>query len=233
MGNSISDVYINLNNALDRCNEAFAARNIEPANTLYEIGDRIELLEVDNTSKDAIIAAIISGTVTEIPDENVSRIDDYVFAGCPSLKSANLPLCSYVGYGAFHSCTSLTSVNLPACSHVDTMAFYNCTSLTSTNLPVCEKVGQQAFERCTSLTSINLPICSYIDDYAFYYCTALSSITLGCSQVVNLNGNSVFYKTSLNSIYVPASLVDAYKVAGDWVKYASNIIAMEVPENEQ
>ena len=171
-------------------------------------------------------------TWTEFIDNKTTKIADYVFYSCSSLTSVNLPVCSYVSSYAFRGCSSLTSIDLPVCSLIGGYTFANCSSLTSVNLPVCSYVGDCAFSKCTSLTSINLPVCSYVGGSAFRGCSSLTSVKLGYSQVVKLSNANVFtstpmsnstYTGSFGSIYVPASLVDAYKSATNWVTYADRI----------
>ena len=58
----------------------------------------------------------------------------------------------------------------------------------------------------------------------------INLITIGYSGVCSLDGISVFDDTkitsSTGSIYVPASLVDAYKSAKNWSAYSNRIFAM-------
>ena len=155
-----------------------------------------------------------------------SYIGGGAFYKCP-LSQVSLPVCSYIGGGAFGYCSSLSQVNLPMCISVWGTAFEYCTSLTQVSLPMCELIGARAFEYCRELSQVNLPICSYIDAAVFRYCSSLSRITIGYSSVCSLYSTNVFDDTqitsSTGSIYVPVSLVSAYKSAPNWSVY-SNII---------
>ena len=176
-------------------------------------------------------------------------INDNVFDECSSLSQISLPMCSYIGNGAFGYCYSLSQVNLPICETVNTVVFTNCSHLTSIDLPMCKVVGQQAFDECSSLSQVNLPMCSYIGsyafrncyslsqislpvcnyiaDYAFWFCSSFNIITLGYSSVCSLINSNAFSKTqitsSTGSIYVPTSLVDAYKSATNWSYFSTQI----------
>ena len=156
-----------------------------------------------------------------------SYIGTSAFNSCSSLSQVSLPVCSYIGGGAFGYCSSLSQVNLPMCISVWATAFEYCTSLTQVSLPMCEFIRFRAFEYCRALSQVNLPICSYIAAAVFRYCSSLSIITIGYSSVCSLYSTNVFDDTqitsSTGSIYVPASLVDAYKSAENWSVY-SNII---------
>ena len=166
-------------------------------------------------------------SLTKISLPMCSYIGTYAFNSCSSLSQVSLPVCSYIGGGAFGYCSSLSQVNLPMCISVWATAFEYCTSLTQVSLPMCEFIRVRAFEYCRALSQVNLPICSYIADAVFRYCSSLSRITIGYSSVCSLYSTNVFDDTqitsSTGSIYVPASLVDAYKSAENWSVY-SNII---------
>ena len=166
-------------------------------------------------------------SLTQVNLPMCEYIGGYAFQYCSSLSQVNLPMCSYIGNDAFYSCRSLSQVSLPVCSYIGYNAFDNCTSLSQVNLPMCSYIGREVFNNCTSLSQVSLPVCSYIGEYAFWHCSSLSIITIGYSGVCSLDGINVFNSTqitsSTGSIYVPASLVDAYKSAPNWSEF-SNII---------
>ena len=135
---------------------------------------------------------------------------------------------SFVYSSAFES-KQVETVNLPNCLYVGKWAFANCISLSQVSLPVCSSIDEGAFRNCDSLSQVSFPVCSYIKDNAFWYCSSLSRITIGYSDVCSL-GSSVFYKTkitsSTGSIYVPSSLVSAYKTATNWSYFKNRIFAI-------
>lgn len=155
-----------------------------------------------------------------------TRVGGTAFENCRSLSQVSLPKCTSVGGGAFTNCESLSKINLPSCRELVYRAFYGCTSLTQVSLPVCSQIGENVFYNCTALSEIVLPKCEYIGTYAFGYCSSLSVITLGCSVVCSLSSYAFYgtwIETLSGSIYVPSSLVSAYKTADLWYQY-SNII---------
>ena len=158
---------------------------------------------------------------------NCLYVGDKAFFHCTSLTTVNLPTCTIVYGDAFGYCRSLSQISLPMCSSIRAAAFAYCSSLSQISLPVCSYIGGAAFGDCYSLTQVSLPLCSYIGSFTFYKCSSLSRITIGYSSVCSLYSTNVFYNTqitsSTGSIYVPASLVDAYKSAENWSVY-SNII---------
>ncbi len=169
-----------------------------------------------------------------------------VFQNCTSLTSVNFPVCQEIHDNAFAGCTSLVSVNLPVCQEIRDNAFQSCSSLTQITLPSLEYFGfiggniftpaTDVFRDCTNLSEVNLPICESLGYSMFYGCNNLMKLTLGYSSRVRLHDQDTFantpmldssYTGSFGSIYVPASLVDAYKVADNWSAYADRITAIE------
>ncbi len=175
-------------------------------------------------------------------------VGTYAFGNCSSLSYVNLPVCSYIYTYAFQSCRSLRnivipqceriegaafmwcgfySISLPMCSYLSGGVFYGCSSLTYIDLPVCEVLAGGTFENCNHLSSIVLPVCSSIGQNTFKGCTILKSITLGSTSVCSLANSGVFSGTDIlsysGSIFVPYSLVSAYKRASGW-KFFSNRI---------
>ena len=160
-----------------------------------------------------------------------SYIGSNAFRTCSSLSQVNLPMCSYISSSAFQSCRSLSQLSLPVCSYIGSNAFDDCRSLKQLILPECNYIGRIAFYSCRSLAQASLPVCSYIGEYAFGDCSSLSRITIGYSGVCSLDGISVFDGTkitsSIGSIYVPTSLVNAYKSAVNWSNFSSRIFPIE------
>ena len=178
-------------------------------------------------------ACINYGSLTSIDLPVCSIIRNNAFGGLRNLSDVSLPKVKYIDNGAFNNCNSLTSIYLPECKMILNNAFEECHYLSIISLPVCEYIGSSAFkgtmQKTDNYLSINLPVCSYIGDYGFYWCEKLKSITLGSTSVCVLGGNTVFGTTSINvgSIFVPASLVDAYKSAEYWSAYSNRIFPIE------
>ena len=94
-------------------------------------------------------------------------------------------------------------------------------------------IGQYAFCGCDALTTVDIPMVTSIDDYAFWKCTNLSVLILrNTAGVVSIYEYSyALYSTAIASgngyIYVPAALVDSYKVTSRWQNYANQFRALE------
>ena len=171
---------------------------------------------------------LLSGTTKAI----ASNFTSYLSVSKSDITGVSLPECRYIGNEAFAYYSTLNQVNIPECRYIYDFAFDNCGSLSQISLPVCEYIGEAAFQHC-SLKQVSLPKCSYIGNGAFLQCLPLMSITIGYSGVCNMNVTDIdaFEGTYIGygngSIYVPASLVEAYKSAENWSKYSSQIFPIE------
>ena len=163
-----------------------------------------------------------------------SYFTSYLSISKSDITNVSLPECRYIGEDAFNGCDTLNQVNLPECRYIYAFAFNDCRSLSQISLPECRYIDEAAFQHC-SLKQVSLPKCSYIGTGAFLQCLPLMSITIGYSSVCNMNvtdfdidafeGTYIGYGNG--SIYVPASLVEAYKSAENWSKYSSQIFPIE------
>ena len=152
---------------------------------------------------------------------------DYAFRYCGNLTTVSMPKCSYVGSQCFFHCDSLSTISLPACTTLYDYAFRYCGNLSSVSLPNVVRMSGYCFANCVSLQTISLPNCSYVSRYAFWSCTNLKTIYMGTARSVvakMTQSNALLDCSALQSIYVPASLVDAYKKASNWSYYSSLIV---------
>ena len=160
------------------------------------------------------------------------------FSDCTSLTTVNLPEC-YDIEREFAGCTALSEISLPKLETILT-GFRGCPSLTTVNFPKCSVI-ENAFAECTALEEITLPSLSEIFAPAFSGCVRLISLYLPGSSVAALYNsaalsNYVFVSTPIGgyskvagrygSVFVPASLVGAYKSALGWSSIASRITAL-------
>lgn len=163
---------------------------------------------------------------------NCISIGSSAFYSCSNLVSVSLPECNEIGSGAFYRC-GFSEIYLPECKRIYETAFANCSNLSYISLPKCEYISGPAFGALagtfekTKISSIFLPVCSFIGANVFKYTEYLTEITLGYSSVCSLNNSNTFNNTqitsSTGSIYVPVSLVDAYKSAKNWSYFSNRI----------
>ena len=187
-----------------------------------------EIINLDNSASFVASYAFDGNrTIQTVNLPYATSVGNNAFQNSRLLTQVSLPVCSYIGNNAFYNCFLLNQVSLPMCSYIGNSVFRNCPSLTQVSLPVCSYIGNNAFQSCSSLTQVTLPMCSYISIFAFSRCSSLSIITIGYSGVCNLVGSNAFSATPITSgtgsIYVPTSLVDAYKSATNWSYFSTQI----------
>lgn len=170
--------------------------------------------------------ALVMKTISVYSNDRVSMIGNYAFYMCSALKSVDLQLCMSVNSHAFAYCKNLASLSLPNCLYLGSSTLYYCTSLASISLSKCKYVDDWALYNCTALASIDLPLCEYLGSRAFYGCSILAQVYLNSvSSVTTIQSNTFSKCPNLTSIYVPASLVNAFKTAPNWSSIAYNIVA--------
>ena len=140
------------------------------------------------------------------------------FYNLSNLQSLYLPECQYVE--DIYNFSSLSTIDLPKCKVITSIN--NCSRIKSINLPMCECLLGNNFNGFYGLTSINLPVCNYMESIGEVGNNC--SLTLGSNEVCYLSGT---LHTYITSIYVPASLVDAYKSATNWSQYSNRIFPIE------
>lgn len=148
----------------------------------------------------------------------VTKLGDYVFKGCSSLKQPSLSASVIsIGTGCFMDCENLLYVSFyGAIKEYPKDCFKNCPKLirtggTATAFNALRKIGESAYEGCSSLTSstswyleryANL---EEIGDLAFKDCKTLSASTL--SATVNTIGNHAFDGcTNMNSLTLKGTI---------------------------
>lgn len=148
--------------------------------------------------------------------------------------SVNLPNVQTTGTNTFYSCQQLTTVSMNECTSLNSSCFAECIRLQTLSLPKCEYIGDRCFQGAFQSNttgvhiSLDLPVCSYIGASAFYWTQRSLTLTLGYSGIVSIPNGTQFVNTTVESIYVPASLVEDYKVANYWSNYANKIFP--IPE---
>ena len=148
------------------------------------------------------------------------------FAGCTKLEYVSVPLL--IGNtidGIFMSCYALSRIELPECDYLWDNTFRYCSALNYVSIPKCGAIYDYCFWGCINLERIDLPVCSKINHGAFSGCTKLSEVILRSSSVVylerySISGDTTFQGTLIEArqggIYVPSSLVNAYKYTSRW-----------------
>ena len=206
---SLNDVYINDISAW--CNINFNGGNSQPfmyANNLY--------------LNEEIITELI------IPN-NLREIKPFVFYGCASLTSVEIP-CSVISIGnsAFSDCENLVKIEIPnSITSIGSNAFSRCKGLTNIEIPnSVTSIGNYAFSNCVGLTSIEIPnnVIS-IGDGMFYYCNNLTNVLLP-NNTTSIGEKMFFYCSKLKKIQIP----DNVTTIGNSAFYGcSNMTSVNIP----
>ena len=99
--------------------------------------------------------------------------------------------------------------------------------LASVSLPNATRIEVQACVRCHLLTDVSLPKVTFIGSGAFTACEALTVLRIGLqSNVVCTLENTSAIPANIQTIYVPASLANAYREAENWSTFADKIVGI-------
>ena len=163
--------------------------------------------------------------------ENVTKIGNYAFYNCSSVKCITIPnsITSIGGY-AFSGCSSLESITIPnSVSSIGEWAFYNCVSIASLTIPnSVSSIGWSAFNGCLGQLIIDSKVIeencisgpaeyvqgmkfssviigenvTKIGAYVFYNCSSIENLTI--SNSVTSIGKYTFYGCSnIRSVTIP------------------------------
>lgn len=149
---------------------------------------------------------------------SVTEIAQYAFYDCIALSTITFPdNITILQVHTLGGCSSLEVVNLPSNLEViSNFVFNKCTSLQTITIPnKVTMIGMSCFSETTSLESITLlnripPILS-----------SISAPTVQTEAIVK----TIFNKSSIKNIYVPAEAVVGYQ--SSWAYYASLIKKIE------
>lgn len=127
-----------------------------------------------------------------------------------------------IGYEAFMSCKSLYNVTIPdSITTISMRAFMDCPFSKITIPDSVTTIGYAAFGMCSMLTEIVVPSSvTSVAPYAFAYCSKLKTIVIeeGIKQLnayvfansYAVSAGQVYTNTSLETIYIPASVTRIY-----------------------
>lgn len=167
--------------------------------------------------------------LTTVNAPEATSIGNTAFYFCSRLSTIFAPKTTTIGQTAFSACENLQKAEFPVLKTIGGRAF-NGTGLKNVNYPLITSIPYSAFERCDSLIKADFTNVTSIGSSAFYKATVLETVILRGSSVATL-ASSVFSGTPIANgtgyIYVPSTLVAAYKNATNWATYANQIRAIE------
>ena len=177
-------------------------------------------------------------------------VGSYAFSGCSAMDGANIGTNVSLGTYAFSDCSALTFVIMSNGVSVGQSAYSGCISLTSVVLPEdMTSLPVGCFMNCTSLSTITWPTeLATIGNDAFNGCpfngcgyalqlpssitaigsrafTTLRHLILPSNTPISIASDSFFVNYTV--LYVPANMVDMYKVRTNWSNYSNRIRPIE------
>lgn len=155
---------------------------------------------------------------------SLTSIGQYAYSGCTALTSATVGNGVSIGQYAFSGCSSLVSVVLPEdMTTIPAYCFQNCTGLTTISWPsALTTIGDNAFAGCLFKDSdFALQLPSSVTTIGSNAFGALHHLILPSSTPISITSNS--FMVDYTVLYVPAGMVEMYKVRTNWSNYADRI----------
>lgn len=201
----------------------------------------------------ALVAFVDNSMLGAFENADIKRVGTYGMYG-RTFQSCNLPNATSVGMDAFKECKNMVSVDLPKVTSVMSGAFAKCYKLATVNAPLLATLdGTNIFESCTALVKLVLPALKSVRtnalggsklyapsslkvldmlggkkggiDTNLTYCTSFTTLVLRDTLGVTGTGSN-FALGASHKVYVPDSLLEQYKTATNWSKYASQIFPL-------
>jgi hypothetical protein len=199
--------------------------------------------------------------IVDLKANNLTALPTKCFAECRYLASVNAPKVTQINERAFYNCTKLNKIVFSEeLNEIGTYAFYsapiveidlkNVTILKEYTFKYCESlkkviarnattVNGYVFDSAVSLEYLFFPSLTTITgNTAFFYTSGSKVCLLLPGDVVPTTTSANFFgfgTPSTNShpnIYVKDELVDSYKTATNWSKFASYIYPISSYEGE-
>ena len=158
--------------------------------------------------------------------DGISEIPASTFFGCESLQGIALPKSiKKIGNSAFENCLALESIALPA--HLTEIGNYSFqkTSLTEIVFPKqLASVGINSFsqnQKLKDITFSNGTVTVNLGNGAFSLCESLNTVILR-GNITSLPA-SLFQYSEINTLYIPATVIDISDTAFDYDTPPKNI----------
>ena len=171
---------------------------------------------------DSEFVGLVEGTYTQLYNEDVTKVENYVFQNNQSIVSVNFPNAINTGGTAFYDCKNLVSAYFENANYISSYSFRNCIKLESTFFPNAETVNDYAFQNATKLEILDLPKCSLIASAVFVGgLTKFKTLILRRDSVCALQNKNTFDSTPFRNgtggtVYVPQALLSQYQNATNW-----------------
>lgn len=178
---------------------------------------------------------------TTFPEDPEGYLAGSAFEGCRNLTSVSLPNIKRVGDKAFQY-TGLTTISLPSALEVGSMAFSNGFNLESVSAPNAYiRYAGNTFRNSNKLAFLDIYTCGGRGEYpaigipsiTFNECPLTTLILRQNTSIIPLEALSGLgpetspIRQGTGYVYVPSTLVEAYKAADNWSTVANQIRAIE------
>lgn len=206
----------------------------------------LEQMDLSNVTTIAQFGLCQSGIVEATLSSFAAEVPANAFASCTSLRTVVAPVAKgFAGSSAFQNCDKLRTAIFPeAEGALKSNTFSYCYYLTDCQIPKCTEIGNSAMSSCYRLVQMYLPCVTKIAESAYSSCYSMKALVLSnANAVVTLKNTSAFnncyhilgtkngtYNPSGlkdGYFYVPAALIEDYKVATNWSTYATQFRALE------
>lgn len=181
---------------------------------------------IDALGDDAVMDSIINRTITEFKDDRIETVSAYAFYQCTNLVTVNLPSVTTVGTNAFYGCSALTTLELPNMTNFGKSFISNCSNLISVKLPSVTVIISWTIDH-HKLQFLDLPIVKTIQANGLCNLQSIRAIILRNPDVVCALGGALDNYVARAYFYVPAALIEDYKIADNWSAYADRFRALE------
>lgn len=201
----------------------------------------------------ALVAFVDNSMLGAFENADIKNVGTYGMYG-RTFQSCNLPNATSVGMDSFKECKNMVSVDLPKVTSFMSGAFAKCFKLETVNAPLLARLdGTNIFESCTALVKLVLPALKSVRtnalggsklyapsslkvldmlggkkggiDTDLTYCTSFTTLVLRDTLGVTGTGSN-FALGASHKVYVPDALLEQYRTATNWSKYASQIFPL-------
>lgn len=188
----------------------------------------------ENTNTDWFANLLMQGseTVEVYNDKASGTLEPYAFYYNTNVSKIELPNIQYLKERSFYYCTSLKTLLLPSLiGYTYQYMADGCTNLETVDVHNSSYISSYTFRNCSKLVKLDFHKAENVGTYAFNGCKALGTLILRMSAVPTLGSTNAFTNTKIAGgtgyIYVPAALIEEYKVATNWSTYANQFRAIE------
>lgn len=169
--------------------------------------------------------------------EGVTKIGDFAFQGCTSLKNIDIPqTVTSIGSTCFGSCTALESITIPgSVKTIPSRLVSACTNIKEIVLNEgITTIKAAAFEYCNNITEITIPkSVTSLNSSCFNGCSKLKNIGLEGNDnykfenglLLSKNGDTLYYAIySTTQLNIPSTVIT---LAG--IGSSPNLQTIEIP----